>query len=279
MSDSKMVDVRIKKLELLEKFEALEKEKMGLSDLNADYLDMINKESNNWDLYKNPKGRKKIIKNAEKRKKFYNMSLINKNKNLLIKLKINTKNRENLSYYESTYSVKKSFYSFNLYNNKKIIYILNLYSNLNLKKFNQIKKENYFNNFIKHMIIIFDLRNTKPRIFIINNNKCVFTLTSGIIYKKMQMKEKKIKKTEKMFNIMVKTTIMNLKKRFNCKKFIVNVIGTRYNLSNSVLYIKKNFDNKNIIFLYSPSINHNNLKVKKVKSIKRRLKKRIIKYK
>lgn len=257
----------------------LENEKMGLTSLDEEYLNQIDKESSNWDLYKSPKKRDKIIKTRAKIIKMYNIFLINKNKKLLIKFKINSSARLKHNYYEDLGSVKNAIRFVNSYNNKNIKNLLILYSKLNLKKFKDIKNNNYLVSFTKHLIIIIDVRNLKPRIFVINNNKCIFSLTSGIIFKKMQMKEKKLKKSEKMFNVMVKTTITNIKKRINCNKFIINLVGTKYNLINSVIYIRKNFLKDNITFLYSPSINHNNLKVKKIKSIKKRLKKRFIRFK
>ena len=62
--------------------------------------------------------------------------------------------------------------------------------------------------------------------------------------------------------------------------FIIHIKGVKSKMSNLVFFIRKNFISKtdNLLFIFTPSINYK-LKFKKIKSIKRRLKKKIVRFK
>lgn len=263
--ESRLIDFRIKNLNLIEELERIEK--INKPDSNLDDGD--------WSSYKKNKKNKVFGDfNKKKLKKILNVFLINNNKKLLLRLKRNL----------NTEKILKNkfidlFYRFFTIKSKiKNSFIFKFYNSINLNKLNQINKNNYFLNFNKKLIIIIDIRNIKPRIVVINNNKCILTLSTGIIFKKMQMKEKSIKKTQKMFNIMMKLVSTNLKKKINCNNYIIHIKGTKSKLLNILVFIKKSFINNNLFFLYSPRIDYK-IKFKKIKSIKRRLKKKFVRFK
>lgn len=252
-------------MNLIEELEILEKKNRPENSLD----------DGDWSSYK--KNKKNIIFgdiNKKKLKRILNVFLINSSKKLLLKLK---KNSFFIKMIEN--DLIDLFYRFCTLKNKiKNSFLLKYYNNLNLKKLKKIKSDLYYKNFNKKLIVIIDIRRIKPRIVVLNNNKCILTLTSGIIFKKMQMKEKSIKKTQKMFNIMMKLVSTNLKKKINCNNFIIHIRGTKSKLINTIIFIKNSFKNDNLFFLYSPHIEYK-LKFKKIKSIKRRLKKKIIRFK
>ena len=50
------------------------------------------------------------------------------------------------------------------------------------------------------------------------------------IFKKLNMKVKKLKKTENMLNTMIKTVYNNITKSISYKNIIINIKGTKSNL-------------------------------------------------
>lgn len=234
-----------------------------------------NLDDGDWSSYKKNK-KNKIFGdiNKKKLKKVLNVFLINNNKKLLIKLK------KNFFFLKHTERLLNGLFRriFFFKDRIKNFFLFRYYNFLNLKKLNRINNNEYFQNFNKKIIIIIDIRCIKPKIIVLNNNKSILTLTTGIIFKKMQMKEKSIKKTQKMFNIMMKLVATNLKKKINCNNFIIQIKGTKSKLINIITFVKNSFKENNVFFLYSPTIDYK-LKFKKVKSIKRRLKKKIIRFK
>lgn len=161
-------------------------------------------------------------------------------------------------------------------NSSRLVNSLEYYFKVNYLKLKKIKNNDYYLH-SENMIIIVDIRPSKPRIFVINKNKCFLSLTSGIIYKKLAMKQKKTKKTEKMLNLMLKSVFLNLQRRSFFKKCIIHLKGTRSNLFNVLVLINNNFKSKKLFLIYSPHIGFNKFKFKKIKSIKRRLRKRFSK--
>lgn len=166
----------------------------------------------------------------------------------------------------------------NLFNlkNKKLFNHIYYYNKINYNKLKIIKNKNYYSNYNK-IILILDTRPIKPKIFLIFKNKCILTLTSGIIYKKLNMKKKKTKKSEKMLNLMLKSVYIKIQQTVLCKNIIIHLKGTKSNIFNVLVSVSNNFKDKNIFMMYSPKIGFNKYKFKKLKSIKRRLRKRFSK--
>ena len=162
---------------------------------------------------------------------------------------------------------------FNKNKNNNLYHPYNYYLELNFLKLKKIKNNNYYKN-SENIIFIIDMRFSKSRIFLINKDKCLFGITSGLIYKKLNLKQKKIKKTEKMLNLMLKSAVMKAQKTINFKKCIIHLKGTKSNIFNILVLIQKNLAKKQISFLYSPYISYGRFKFKKIKSIKKRLRKK-----
>lgn len=198
----------------------------------------------------------KLFKNNFRLLRFFRVSLKEFNNFLKYVILKNFKNSYNLSPGSS-----------------KILELVEYYQSINFTKFKKLKNNEYYQN-SGNMLMMVDMRKSKPRIFLISKDKCILSLTSGIVYKKLELKQKKIKKTEKMLNLMLKAVSSSINKWGVLKNFLIHLKGTRSNIFNVLVLIEKNFKNKNISLLYSPHISFGNFKFKKVKSIKRRLRKK-----
>ena len=263
-NESLLTDLRIKNLL---KIEEIEKEELKIKNENIN----SSLDDGDWSSYKKNK-KNFIFGNIKKKqlKKKINTNLINNNFKFLKMLKYNSVN-----FLKLTELYFKRYEEKNRLNNQ----LFNLYNRLNLKRINSIKNDDFFKNVDKKIVLIIDIRQLKAKIIAIYKNKCILTITPGIIFNKLRMKEKSLKKTQKVFNLMIKLVITSLKKNINCNNFIINIRGTKSKITNIVLFIKKNFNKKTdkILFIYTPNIDFK-LKFKKIKSIKRRLKKKIIRF-
>lgn len=257
-----LIDIRIKKLIKIEEIEKEELKKKN-ENINA-FLD-----DGDWSSYRKNK-KNKVFGDFKKKKlkKKINMLLIGDNLKLLKNLKNNLIifKKNNISVWKIKNNVNE--------------FLVKYYNNLNLSRLNNINNDNYFKNLEKEVIIMIDIKNSKSKIVVSYKERCILTVTPGIIFNKLKLKEKSIKKTQKIFTLMIKLVINSVKNKIKSKNFIVHIKGTKIKLSNLVVIIKKNFNkgNDKIMFMYTPSINYK-FKFKKVKSIKRRLKKKIIRFK
>lgn len=214
-----------------------------------------------------------FVKNARKvqaEKQYFflkNANIIKHNYNILLIFKSGL-----INFYKNLLKIK------NIENRNKIRF-LNLfeyYIKLNYSKIKKLKNKDYFCNF-DNLIVILDIRKTKPKIFVLNNDKCLFSVTSGLIFKKLNLNNKKIKKSEKMLKLMLKTTVIKLQKISYLKNYLIHIKGTKSNLFNILLTINKIFIKKNISLMYSPHISYGKFKFKKIKAIKKRLRKKFTK--
>ena len=94
--------------------------------------------------------------------------------------------------HKSKYSNLMLYYTYNAGLNKSL--------NLNL---------NYSYSEYQNMLIL-DFRYKKPKAFFIKENRCTFSLSSGIILKKLDVKEKNAKKTQRIANVMIKTILKKI---------------------------------------------------------------------
>ena len=259
----------------------MKKDEEDLKKTEEDLLNPYkNLDDNDWSSYK----KKNFIikfKIKEKKKIELGIFLIGLNINLLKKLFIFIKNynKEHLMF---TQRLKNNFKKNKKQLTKKLTFnfnkLLGYYKQYSKSILNKKSIINFYSNSIRSVVII-DIRNSKMLISAMNNDRCIFTLTPGIVFKKLQMKGKSLKKSNKMCNILLKTSIQTLKNKLKGKNYLINIKGTKNNIFSIVLFVKKNFLNENLLFIYSPHLIINGLKFKKVKSIKRRLKKKIIKFK
>jgi hypothetical protein len=158
--------------------------------------------------------------------------------------------------------------------NKKFS-LLNIYTNYFFYK----NKKTSFNKLglKKYAIIVINSVKKKTFISFIKNNKSILNLTPGIITKKLEIKEKNIKKSFKILNLMVKTTINNIKKVYNPSNYIIQIKGTKNNLNQLLTLLRVRLDLSKTFLIYTPIIGYNKLRFKKIRSIKKKLKKKFIK--
>jgi hypothetical protein len=166
-----------------------------------------------------------------------------------------------------------------LNNNFKLILILKYYLNIyynNKKLFQKFKKIN--TKFIKNTYILtININNIKPRINLFLNKNLLLNLSSGIIKKKLDIKTKNVKKNQKMLKLMIKILSYNIIRIYNIDNLIIYVKGLKTKLNNLLPLLKKYFNIRKNIFIFTPAVIHNKLKFKKNKAIKRKLKKKFIK--
>jgi len=117
----------------------------------------------------------------------------------------------------------------------------------------------------------------KPNLVYINKNICKLNLTTGIILKKLKLKEKNLKKDLKIINYMIKLTFYNLDIFYKNYNFIINLIGLNKNYFRILKFFKKNSLTKNNFYLINRNENLNLQKYKKKKSIKKKFLKKNIK--
>lgn len=206
-------------------------------------------------------------------KKNKNINLIKNNSKLLKFIK-----EQQIKFCSVLFYLKTDFNFKNIINLKikNIFSYLDYYNKINFEKIKKIKDQNIYRN-LNSLIIQINIKNTKPKIVVINKDKCFTNITAGIIFKKLNMKIKKLKKTEKMLNLMLKSIYSNIIRFIYFKKVIIHIKGTKSNIFKAVSLVNNSFKNKNVFLIYSPKIKYGLTKFKKLKSIKRRLKKKFIK--
>jgi hypothetical protein len=158
----------------------------------------------------------------------------------------------------------------------KLIQLVTYYKFFYFNKISRInkKKNNLYSNY---SILIINTITKKPKINLINQDKLILNLTPGIIKKKLEIKEKNVKKSYKMLKMMMKISAFNIKKIFELKNFIIQLKGSKSKIPQILTLLKRYLSPKKKIFIYTPNIINNKLKFKKIKAIKRRLKKKFIK--
>lgn len=235
------------------------------------------KDLDNIDDWSSFKKKIQIIENKNNIKKKINKIKILNNKviiKIIEKLKYKDKKNENIKN------------KLNYFENKSINFftLINTYKKINLNKFFLIKKLRYYKISNKNIFIILDARKLKTKIIAFNAKKCLITLSNGLMFKKMKLKNKKYIKSEKLSYLTIKTfmnKINYLEKRLNV---FLYVKGYKNNINSLIKYINNKFIKKNsnstkfvIINSYKKS-NNKFFGFKKIKAIKRNLKKKIIKF-
>lgn len=178
--------------------------------------------------------------------------------------------------------------------------VLLIYKNLISTNFNFIKIWNwyklYYINYIfskniikgkeisfeKQNIITINLRSKQTRISIISSKLTIFNLTVGKVLSSLNLKNKSKKKSnkgERLFLEYLINFLINNTNKFGLNRLAtIKIIGFKKGTTINELFMKlfnKNFNLTSII--YDFKIANNYSKFKKIRSIKRRLRKRIIK--
>lgn len=262
----KKVNEEKKFLENLKKFEGLIKEK----DIN-DLPNWGNKKNK----FKDIKNFKKI-ENKENNIIMFNYSNVMVN-NLVKNIKFDYSNKIN------EIRFKTCFYFFlnGIYLSQNINYTYIKYKNIINNKLITMKNKNYFNNNVNNIVLVMDLRTLKTKIVCLNNKKSLLFISNGVIFKKLQLNHKKYKKSEKLTYLIIKSTLVKMGFFKNYKNIFINIKGVKNNNNNFINYINKNIKNKNsLIYIHNYLFSMNKyFKIKKIKAIKKKLKKKIIKYK
>lgn len=186
--------------------------------------------------------------------------------------------------YSKTINIILSLYRKFTLNNIDLIYIWNwyhLYYVNNLYSKNLISKKNK-STFEKYNLITINIKSKQLRISLISVKNTIFNLTVGRVLSSLNINTKSKKKSNKGERLFIEYLENFLKfkiYKFGIKKLaIIKLKGYKKNLNlNETIYklFNKNF---NIVgFINDFKIPNNFFKFKKIRSIKRRLKKRIIK--
>lgn len=156
-------------------------------------------------------------------------------------------------------------------------------------KFNYIFKLKYiYNNLLRKIkrnetkkinIIIYNIYKLKPNLIFLSKEKCKLNLTTGIILKKLNLKEKNLKKDLRIINYMIKLIFFNLDLFYKNYKYIINIIGLNKNYFRILKFFKKNTLLSKNFFLINKNEKINLTKYKKKKSIKKKFTKKYIKIK
>lgn len=254
-----LLNIKNKEMERIEEEEKeflnnLEKYKNKIK--NRDFLDI-----KNWDSYK----KKTIFKSEyKKNKKIIEPFILKLNQILFL-----IKNKKN-GIIQNSFNLKTINY--NICEKK--------YIKIQLNKLKHINKKNYF-SINKVLYILLDIRKLKTKLIIFNKKGCLFYITNGLVFKKLNLKNKKNKKSEKTTNLLLKN--VNNKKKFfnNYSKIIFYVKGVKKYINNIIKYVSENIlKNKNFTIIMNQKTSKSKyFNFKKIKAIKRRLKKKIIKLK
>ncbi len=201
------------------------------------------------------------------------IELLKENNIILIdKLRVLKKDLLNFIIFIKDYSK----FVFFINNRNKLVQVITYYKFFYFNKINIINKKKY-NPYNNYSILIINITKKKPIINLINRDKLILNLTPGIIKKKLEIKEKNVKKSYKMLKTMMKIIAFNIKRIFEIKNFIIQLKGSKSKIPQILTLLKRYLNPRKKIFIYTPKIINNKLKFKKIKAIKRRLKKKFIK--
>jgi len=156
-------------------------------------------------------------------------------------------------YYYIQYKQNNNINNFTKFKNDKYLYSENSYITISQKKFNP-----------KSTIVV---------------KSCLNTFSVGSIIKYFKIKQGKyIRRSSKGLKIFLNFTKNVVEKKYNNGCVLFSVVGFNYNLMNLKKQIKY-FLNKSrtcVYFLFNIKISFTKTKNKKIKSIKKRLKKKIL---
>lgn len=139
-------------------------------------------------------------------------------------------------------------------------------------------KKNFFKRFYYHNILTFNFLKKKLNVNLSYKNNLLSSITPGIITKKLEIHNKKNKKSTKIINIMIKSMLKTYKNNENFHKLIIQIKGTKSSFVKILVFfkdiIKKYTDT---YFVYTPVISFNKRNFKKVRSLKRNFRKKYFK--
>jgi hypothetical protein len=108
------------------------------------------------------------------------------------------------------------------------------------------------------------------------NNK--IGLSTGIVLKYLKIKEKKLKKKLSSLYLMLKIILIAVKKQIlSKKKILFEIKGLRKDIYYIIKFLKTRLLFNNLTIIHTPNLIGKSLKYKKIKSIKKNLKKKLVK--
>lgn len=147
---------------------------------------------------------------------------------------------------------------------------------------NNLINANNSSNFEKYNIISINLRSKQFRLSIITSKNTIYNLSIGRALSTLNLLDKFTKKSnkgERLFVEYLTNFLLEKTEKLGLNKIaILNILGFKkgYDISESIIkLLSKNFLISNIVNIFKLPNNYS--KLKRIKSIKRRLKKRIVK--
>lgn len=181
------------------------------------------------------------------------------NKNLII----------NFLYY---YTENKKNYTITKHQNIVYIYIyMCLHSYINT--FNLLTND-YSTNYNTLL-----LNNKKNQLFvsILKNGLFFKAFSTGYILTYLELIKKSLKRQSSSYILLLKTILKMIENFFIKDLFLFNIVGTKKNFFKWLNFLKIKTNNlKVMIYIYTPSVFQTPIKIKKAKSIKKRLKKKYL---
>lgn len=139
-------------------------------------------------------------------------------------------------------------------------------------------KRNFFKRFYYHNILTFNFLKKKLNITYSYKNNLISSITPGIITKKLDIINKKNKKSTKIINIMVKSMLKTYRKNENYHKLLIQVKGTKSTFYKILIFVKDILKKyTDAYFVYTPVISFNKKNFKKIRSLKRNFRKKYFK--
>lgn len=139
-------------------------------------------------------------------------------------------------------------------------------------------KKNFFKRFYYHNILTFNFLKKKLNITYSYKNNLISSITPGIITKKLDIINKKNKKSTKIINIMIKSMLKTYKKNENFHKLIIQIKGTKSSFFKILIFFKDILKKyTDAYFIYTPVISYNKKNFKKIRSLKRNFRKKYFK--
>ena len=89
-------------------------------------------------------------------------------------------------------------------------------------------KRNFFKRFYYHNILTFNFLKKKLNVSLSYKNNLISNITPGIITKKLEIYNKKNKKSTKIINIMIKSMLKTYKNNENLKKKLLDFMLQKY---------------------------------------------------
>jgi len=201
----------------------------------------------------------------------------------LIYIKLNTNYFTDFNIFEETnklllqnfiYYIKQN-QKVNTYNkNNMIVYVyiyISIYSYITYFGLTENEKLMNYNSII--------INNKKNQLFIsiLKNHNFFKSFSTGYVLIYLDLLKKSLKKQTSSYILLLKLILKMIENFFIKDIFLFNIIGTKKNFFKWLNFLKlKTVNLKTLLYIYTPDIFQTPIKIKKIKSIKKRLKKKYL---